>query len=151
MWSVRLPGRSMIRLRWTSSRRVFSSLIIYICNSKCSCLTHITTTQVKQVKNRPTTRKREKVRILLHICMIANISCSCPNNTQTAKCFPNLKHSTNSRRWRRTLDKYTDLGSSWKISPTIQNLPVSEVLDLAQTRSQTRAVVDLEEWRHQAT
>ena len=147
MWSVRLPGRSMIRLRWTSSRRVFSSLIIYICNSKCSCLTHITTTQVKQVKNRPTTRKREKVRILLHICMIANISCSCP-----AKCFPNLKHSTNSRRWHRTLDKYTDLGSSWKIlSPTILNLPVLEVLDLAQTRSQTRVVVDLEEWRHQVT
>ena len=147
MWSVRHHGRSMTRLRWTSFRRVFSSLIIYICNSKCSCLTHITTTQVKQVKNRPTTRKREKVRILLHICTTANISSSCP-----AKCFPNLKRITNSRRWHRTLDKYTDLGSSWKtLSPTIQNLPVSVVLDLAQTRSQTRAVVDLEEWRHQVT
>lgn len=147
MWSVRHHGRSMTRLRWTSFRRVFSSLIIYICNSKCSCLTRITTTPVKQVKNRPTTRKREKVRILLHICMTANISCSCP-----AKCFPNPKLSTNSRRWHRTQDKSMDLGSSLKIlSPTIQNLPVSVVLDLAQTRSQTRVVVDLEEWRHQVT
>lgn len=131
----------MIRLRWTSFRRVFSSRIICICNSKCSCLTHITTTKLRRVKNRPTARKREKARILQHICMTENISCWCP-----AKCFQNPKF----RRWRKTLVKYMGLGLSWKTtSPTIPNLQVLEVLELDQTRSRTR--VDQEGWQRQQT